>query len=158
MVWIVALTRPNYEAIAEVNLGRQGFEHYCPKYQSKQPNKPSIVKVLFPRYIFIFIDQEWYSIKGTRGISKVLLGDNGPATLPEKIITDLKLREKNGLVQLSAPSKFQIGDRVKATEGPLIGHLLICDTMLPHERVRVLMELLGRKVTVELDEKSLIAA
>ncbi len=152
------MTRPQYEAIAGVNLTRQGYTFYCPKYLVKQANKPSSIKPLFPRYIFIFIDQFWSSILGTRGISKVLLNGEGPATLPTKIISDLKSREKNGLVQLTTPHKFQVGDLVKTSEGPLVGHVLICDTMLPHERVRVLMDLLGRKVAVELPEKSLIAA
>ncbi len=158
MSWIVAMTRPQYEAIAGVNLTRQGFDYYCPKYLSKQANKPSSIKPLFPRYIFIFIDQFWSSILGTRGISKVLLNGDGPATLDAKIISDLKSREKNGLVQLVPPSKFQVGDKVKVSEGPLVGHVLICESMLPHERVRVLMELLGRKVPVVLDEKVLTAA
>ncbi len=158
MPWIVSMTRPNYEAIASVNLTRQGFVNYVPKYQTKQANKPIAIKPLFPRYIFIFIDQFWSAILGTRGISKVLLNGDGPATLPGSVITDLRSREKNGLVQLTAPPKFSIGDRCKATEGPLVGHLLIYEGMSSQDRVKVLASLLGRKVVIELPEKSLIAA
>lgn len=152
------MTRPQYEAIAEVNLTRQGYVNYVPKFQSKQANKPSVIKPLFPRYIFIFIEQFWSSIMGTRGISRVLLGDNGPATLPDSVITGLKAREHNGLVSLTQPPKFQPGQRVKTDTGPLTGHLLIYEGMSTHDRVRVLADLLGRKVLIELPEKTLIAA
>lgn len=152
------MTRPQQEAIAAVNLSRQGYVNYCPKFATKQANKPTIIRPLFPRYIFIFIDQFWSSILGTRGISRILLGDNGPATLPESVITDLKAREEHGLVTLTAPPKFRPGDPVKTDTGPLQGHLLVYEGMSSHDRVRVLADLLGRKVIIELDEQSLTAA
>lgn len=158
MPWIVGVTRPNYEAIAEVNLTRQGYTSYCPKFKITQPNKPSSIKVLFPRYIFIFIDQFWSSILGTRGISRVILGDNGPQPMPGYEIEKLRARELHGLVQLTAPPRFTPGDHVKTDTGPLVGHLLVYAGMSSHDRVKVLADLLGRKVTVELPEKSLIAA
>lgn len=152
------MTRPNHEAIAGINLARQGYEYYCPRFATKQANKPTVIRPLFPRYIFILIDQFWSSILGTRGISRILLGDNGPATLPTTVITELKAREQNGLVTLTTPPKFRPGDQVKAVSGPLTGHLLIYEGQSVHDRVRVLAELLGRKVVIELPEKSLIAA
>lgn len=158
MAWICALTRPNQEAIAEVNLTRQGYPNYCPKFQTKQVNKPTTIKVLFPRYIFICIDQFWSSILGTRGISRVLLGDNGPSTLPESVIKGLRQRELNGFVQLTAPPRFQPGDPVKCDTGPLTGYPLVYEGMSSQDRVKVLADLLGRKVSIELPEKSLIAA
>lgn len=158
MGWIVAVCRPNQEAIAEVNLTRQGYLHYCPKIQIKQPNKPTLIRPLFPRYIFIFIEQFWSSIMGTRGISRVLLGDNGPQSLPETIIKDLKRRELHGYVQLTAPPRFTPGEQVKTNEGPLVGIPLIYESMSGSDRVKVLAELLGRKVIVEVPEKNLVAA
>ncbi len=152
------MTRPNHEAIAAVNLERQGYLSYCPKYATKQVKKPIVIRPLFPRYIFILIDQFWSSILGTRGISRVLLGDNGPAILPTHVIDELKSREVNGLVSLTTPPKFHPGDPVKTLSGPLTGHLLIYEGQSVHERVRVLAELLGRKVVIELPEKSLVAA
>lgn len=152
------MTRPNHEAIAAVNLERQGYVNYCPKFAMKQANKPIVIRPLFPRYIFILIDQLWSSILGTRGISRVLLGDNGPATLPTQVIDELKAREIHGLVTLTTPSKFHPGDPVKTLSGPLTGHLLVYEGQSVHDRVRVLAELLGRKVVIELPEKSLIAA
>jgi transcriptional antiterminator RfaH len=152
------MTKPGHESIASVNLTRQGYTNYCPFYKKKQVGKPSVIRPLFARYIFIFVNQAWYSILGTRGMSRILMGDLGPQSIPTTIIDGLKQREVNGLVELISPPKFSKGDKVKADEGPLSGHLLIYDEMLPHDRVRVLMSLLGRQVPIELDEKSLSAA
>lgn len=95
---------------------------------------------------------------GTRGISRVLLGDDGPARLPDECIKDLRAREHHGLVQLTSPPKFLPGDRVKTETGPFVGHLLIYEGQSAHDRVKVLVNLLGRAVRIELDEKTLVAA
>ncbi len=153
------MTKPNCETIASVNLQRQGFEYYCPWFSQKIPNKKPIRRPLFPRYIFILIDKVWYSLQGTRGITRVLLGLDGPQTIPSDIIGALRAREgKDGLISLQPAPKFRSGQSVKASHGPLVGHALIYDGMLSHDRVRVLMELLGRKVCVEIKEKLLVAA
>ena len=154
MGWIVALTRPNHESIAEHNLTRQGYVNYCPRFLQK----PSVVRPLFPRYIFIFIDNTWSSILGTRGISRVILGDNGPQHLPSAEIDKLRAKEINGLVSLSSPPRFQPGDKVRTDEGPLSGLLLVYEGMRDADRIKVLVDLLGRKVLVELDAKTVVAA
>jgi len=90
----------------------------------------------------------------------VLLGNDGPLILPGSELDNLRKREGvNGLIQLSPlPPKFQNGDKVKATEGALAGHLLIYEGMTAKDRCRVLAQLLGGHVRVELDEKLLVAA
>jgi transcriptional antiterminator RfaH len=157
-MWIVAMTRPAHEAIAALNLSRQGYTSYVPKYAKRQGQKASVIRPLFPRYIFIQVEQFWSSILGTRGISRVLLADEGPAQLPDRIIKELKARELHGLIQLTTPSKFLPGEKVKTETGPLVGHLLIYEGQSSHDRVKVLANLLGRACVIELPEKSLIAA
>ncbi len=152
------MCKANQESIAEYNLTRQGYEHYCPRFQQKVPNKPTLIKPLFPRYIFILIDKMWHSIRGTRGISHVLLSDNGPQSIPTSIINEIRSREQNGFINLSAESKFKPGDKVKTDEGPFTGLLLIYEGMSSNDMVKVLASILGRKVVVTLPEKSLAAA
>ncbi len=158
MSWTVVLTKPNQEGIAELNLARQGYTSYCPRYQQVIPNKTPVTRPLFPRYMFVFIDQFWSSLMGTRGISRVLLNGNGPVYLPTSEIDKLREREIKGLVQLTPPPKFHPGQKVKCGEGPLTGHLVIYEGMTGRDRVRVLADLLGRKCLIELDEKTLVAA
>jgi transcription antitermination factor NusG len=88
----------------------------------------------------------------------VLLGDNGPQFISEAIIMSIKGREYKGLVELDPAPKFNKGDKVKTDEGPLSGLPLLYEGMSGPDRVKVLVELLGRKVLVTIPEKSLVAA
>ena len=155
---MLALTKPNQESIATEHLARQGFPSYCPRFKEKKPNKKAVIRPLFPRYLFVEIDQAWYPIRGTRGISHVLLGANGPQLVPYKVIQSLRDREEGGLVSLTPKARFSPGTKVKASSGPLQGLALIYEGMSAHDRVRVLVDLLGRSVVVELEDKLLVAA
>jgi transcriptional antiterminator RfaH len=159
MTWIVAMTKPNSEAIAGYNLQRQGFEYYLPQIQIKHPNKKTQIRPLFPRYIFIAIKDAWYCLKSTRGIARILLGDDGPQVLPSHVIDTLKKQEDSkGYVALEPKPKFLPGDKLKATEGPFLGLPLLYDGMSAHDRVYVLLEFMGRKTRTEVDAKILVAA
>jgi transcriptional antiterminator RfaH len=158
MPWAVAVSKPNHEAIAAFNLQLQGFSYYYPKFPVKKPTT-TVVRHLFPRYIFVFIEQMWRSLHGTRGISYVLMGEGGPQIVPDSIINTIKAREdKNGLYQLTAPPKFAPGCKVKTQEGPLAGLPLLYVGMAGPDRVKVLAEILGRSVAVTLEERPLVAA
>ena len=159
MPWIVAATKPNSEALAILNLDRQGFESYCPRILQKRPNKPPLIRPLFPGYMFVKINLQWYSIRNTRGIRQVLLGDAGPSIIADIVIEELKAREgRDGLVTLEPKDKFAKGTTVKAIKGPFQGHLMIYEGMVSQDRVRVLLDLLGRKCVVEVQDKNIVAA
>ena len=155
------MTKPNCEAIAEENLLQQGYGCYYPKIRALQKGKIVVKRPLFPRYVFAFVDKLWYSIRGTRGVSYLLMNDAGPATIPDSVIDELKAREDtNGFIVLSKeklPERFQKGAQVRTTEGPLTGLDLIYDGMRDNERVTVLTMLLGRQVPVVMQEKFLVA-
>lgn len=156
--WVVAMTKPGCERTAAENLTRQGYTHYLPRYLSAKPGTKPRILCLFPRYIFIHVEEFWYSIKGTYGISKLLLVDGKPASVPASFITAMQAREDKGLIDLTPKERFRPGQEVRVADGPLAGYSLFYQGMTGPERVRVLMELLGRKVSVELNEKSLSAA
>ncbi len=159
MSWFVAMTKPNHEGIAAVNLQRQGFVFYYPRYAHKKPGLAAVIRPLFPRYMFVKLEQVWHSLNGTRGISYLLMGDSGPQLLPDTVVEAIQAREdKNGLYQLIAPPRFHKGSKVKSQEGPLAGLLLLYEGMSTHDRVKVLAELLGRSCVVEIEEKLLSAA
>jgi transcription antitermination factor NusG len=149
------MTKPNAEGIAAANLTRQGFDHYYPRFLFQRPDKTVSIRPLFPRYMFISIIDRWYSLLGTRGISRLLMADGGPALLSDIVIEQLRQREgKDGFITLVKP-RFKVGAKVRVDTGPFSGHLAIYEGMTHRERVRVLIDLLGQKVRVALDEKSL---
>jgi transcription antitermination factor NusG len=161
--WVVVLTKPNCENIAVANLTQQGFSCYAPRYKQLRPDKTVIIKPLFPRYIFTLISDKWYCIRGTRGVSYLLMGDTGPCQVPISIIEKIKSREDSeGFIMLEqkliGSPTFKKGDKVKVTEGPLLDKLLIYDGVTSNDRVRVLISMLGREVPAIIKEKSLVAA
>jgi len=158
MFWSVAITKPNNENRAEVNLVRQGYLTYLPKYLSKV-GKEIKVKILFPRYIFVRIEDQWHRINNTFGISRVLLNNESkPAVVSDKIIDNLKLKEDNkGLISLPEPPKFKQGESVRVANGSFSGYRALFDGMRPNERARVLIEMLGQQVSIELDERDLVS-
>jgi transcriptional antiterminator RfaH len=109
--------------------------------------------------MFVFVEQIWRSLTGTRGISYLLMGEGGPQMVADSVVNAIKKRDdKNGLFQLTAPPKFTPGEKVKTQDGPLAGLALIYEGQSAHERVKVLANLLGRSVRIELEEKALVAA
>ncbi|HET9285716.1 MAG TPA: transcription termination/antitermination NusG family protein [Candidatus Angelobacter sp.] len=161
MAWIVVMTKPNSEAIAVENLKRQGYGYYFPRILTSK-GATTLVRPLFPRYIFAQSDGTWYSLRSTRGVSYVLMNDDGPATVSDSVIESIRSKEnERGLIDLRAdkPEKFVKGEAVRATEGPLTGLDLIYEQRLSDkERVKVLADLLGRQVPVIIEEKVLVAS
>ena len=63
--------------------------------------------------------------------------------LADQIIDDLRKRERNGLIELPKRPALQPGDQVCILQGPFAGQLGLYAGMRPHERVLVLLQLLG---------------
>ena len=158
-MWCVAMTKPGSEHIAKANLERQGYVTYLPRYRYAKPGQKTRVLSLFPRYIFVWVDQFWVSITGTVGVSRLLMADGKPATILTEIIENLKAKEdKRGFISLTEKPKFEAGDKVKVADGVLSGYPMVVESMTGSERVKVLIEMLGRKVSVTLPEKTVVAA
>ena len=75
---------------------------------------------------------------------RLVLDGDRPAKVPDKVIAELKGREHNGLVELPADPGFRRGDQVRITRGVFSGQLALFERQRPHERVAVLLQLLGR--------------
>jgi transcription antitermination factor NusG len=77
-----------------------------------------------------------------------------PAKVPNAVISEIRDREVDGLVQLVQPDQLQPGDPVRIARGPLMGQLGIYAGMSSAQRVQVLFMLLAgqRKVTLALDD------
>ena len=71
--------------------------------------------------------------------------------MPDKVIAELKGRERSGLVELPPPRGFRCGDPVCITPGVFAGQLAVFDGMRPHERVAVLLQFLGRVELAKAD-------
>lgn len=163
--WFVVQAHVNGEANAAQNLVRQGFEIYLPRYLTRRRHARRVdfvAKPLFPRYLFVAIDmatQRWRPIQSTQGVSRLVCNGEGPAALPNGVLSALKAREDDrGFVRMEAKPAFAPGDRVRVLAGAFMDNAGLFDGMGDHDRVAILLDLLGRKVRVHLDADLVAAA
>jgi transcriptional antiterminator RfaH len=163
--WYVVQTQVNGEAKAAKNLRRQGYEIYLPRYLKRRRHARKAdftAKPLFPRYMFVAIDvatQRWRSIQSTFGVSRLVTHGDKPAVLPDGVVLALKAREDcRGFVKLDARPAFAPGDKVRVLAGAFMDNAGLFNGMADHDRVSILLDLLGRKVRVLLDADLVVAA
>lgn len=163
--WYVAQTQVNGEAKAAQNLARQGYDVYLPRYLKRRRHarkEDLVAKPLFPRYIFVAIDaasQRWRSIQSTLGVSRLVTNGDDPATVAEGIVRSLRAREDpNGFIQLDSKPAFVPGDKVRVLSGSFRESAGLFNGLADHDRVAILLDMLGRKVRVVLDVELITAA
>lgn len=163
--WYVVQTQVNGEAKAAEHLRRQGYETYLPRYLKRRRHARKVdfaAKPLFPRYMFVAIDvatQRWRSIQSTSGVSRLVTNGDEPAVVPEGVVCALKAREDaRGFVRMEAVPAFAPGDKVRVLAGAFIGNAGLFNGMADHDRVSILLDMLGRKVRLVLDADLVAAA
>lgn len=160
--WSVAQTQPFSERKAQRFLEGQNFVCYLPKilqggYRGPRREREA---ALFPRYLFVQIEDVWHSIKSTPGVAGVLCdGASVPIWVRDRVIEGLKAREnKDGFIVLPKKEPFKKGQKVKIISGQFAGQLALYDGMSSRARERVLLQMLGQHVSVELNIDSRIEA
>jgi transcriptional antiterminator RfaH len=163
--WYVVQTHVNAELKAATNLERQGFGIYLPRYRKRRSHArkiDTVVRPLFPRYLFVAIDlatQRWRAIQSTLGVSSLVCWSDKPASVEDGVINALKAREDEcGFIKLVPRSAFAPGDKVRIVEGAFIDSLALVEGVNDHARVAVLLDLLGRKVRVLIGADLIVAA
>ncbi len=163
--WYVAQTHINCEAKAAQNLQRQGFDIYLPRYLKRRRHARKVdftAKPLFPRYMFVAIDvatQRWRSIQSTIGVSRLVCNGDVPAAVPEGVVGALKGREDDkGFIRMDFRPAFAPGDKVRVLTGAFMDNAGLFNGMADHDRVSILLDMLGRKVRVLLDADMVAAA
>jgi len=150
--WGIAQCHSQREADAAEHLGRKGFECYLPKIKVSAKDRRYRIAPLFPGYCFVRINAIWYPILSTIGVIRLLRdGEKGPPSpINDKIVTDIQSCEVRGIVRIDPPARMKPGDRVRILRGTFKDHIATFDGMNGEQRVRVLLEFLGRKVPVKI--------
>jgi transcriptional antiterminator RfaH len=163
--WYVVQTRVNSETKAALNLLRQGYEIYLPRYLKRRRHARKVdfvARPLFPRYLFVtagLAAQRWRCIQSSVGVSHLVTNGNEPAVVPEGVVAALKAREDaRGFVKMDTSPKFASGDKVRVLTGVFMDSAGIFDGVVDHDRVAILLEMLGGKVRVYLDADLVTAA
>jgi transcriptional antiterminator RfaH len=163
--WHVVQVHVHAEAKAQMHLARQGFETYLPRYLKRRRHArrtDMVAAPLYPSYLFVTFNpliHRWRSIHSTVGVARLVCAGNVPAAIDCAIISGLKSRENaQGFIQLERRPQFAAGDKVRVREGVFTDCLGLFEGMGDRERVAILLDLLGRKVRVVLDEEFVVAA
>jgi len=80
----------------------------------------------------------------------LIMDGEHPARVPDQVIAGIRAREVRGAVELPKSSGLKPGDHVKILGGPFRGQLAFYAGMKPHQRVEVLLALLGSQQRVIL--------
>lgn len=157
--WYVLYTKPHKERHVSQFLGAKGVETYLPLVTIKRRNKYVEVP-FFPCYLFVRLDLTApgaLSVQWTPGLRRLVSFDGRPAVVGEGFIEALKVRlvEDDELLELRQVG-FRPGERVRVDEGPFQGFEGMFDRRLAgDERVRILLDFLGRTTAVEIDSRQL---
>ena len=88
---------------------------------------------------------------------RLVMDGEQPARVPDAVISEIRSRERNGLVELPKPRGLAPGTRVRVVSGPLSEQVGMLAVLRPHERVLVLLQLLGGERPVELARNAIEA-
>jgi transcription antitermination factor NusG len=150
--WSVAQCEPQREPTAHQFLTQQGFDVYLPIIKGERRR----FVPLFPSYLFVRIIDQWWAVTRTIGVLRVLMNGEQPAFVADDVVSKIQKQEKNGVIRLPAQRpKFLRGDEIRVVDGTFFGKIGVYEGMAPHDRQRVLLELLGRKVPVELPQTAI---
>jgi len=160
--WACAQVAPQQERAAQHFLQLRGFESYCPRLRvtrRQHGRKIELRPPLFVSYLFIWIVAgRWWDARWCPYVSRIILNGAQPAVVPDGVISEIKARERGGLVELPKREEFRMGEAVRVTHGPLVGCVGLYAGMRPHERCLVLLALLGGHQRVELARGDVEAA
>jgi transcription antitermination factor NusG len=161
--WYAVHTQPNRELRAKNQLENQAYEVFLPRrlktvrHARKLSNLPA---AFFPRYLFIRLDltrQRWRSVNGTFGVTSLVMQGEMPRPAPHGVVeTMIASVDANGFLCLE--ESLKIGTRVRLAAGPFAEKLGILDRLDDSGRVRVLLEIMGGTVPVQLERRFVTVA
>ena len=155
--------------MALTHLERQGFECFLPMaanpYQRQRNRNGARLRTqpdaepLFPRYLFLRAlpdVQNLAVVRSTRGVVGLVRMGHHLIQVPDQILRSLSERvdTQTGLIKLD-PVTLQPGEKVQVFDGPLMGAEGILQQHCGEQRALLLMSVLGRETTLEVDSLQL---
>lgn len=160
--WYVVHSRPKCEHIAAgLMAGLENVETYCPRIRFQRITRRGkiwFVEALFPSYFFAHFnpDDMLRAVKHSQSVIRVVGFGDELVPVADRVIQELKAEMDNKEVHVVEVG-IKVGDFVELTEGPMRGLKGIVNaTLNGADRVRVLLEFLGRENAVEVHTSKLL--
>jgi len=163
--WYCVRAQPKREHLAAGNLrALGGVEVFCPRIRFRKGTRRGPVwflEALFPGYLFARFDyvREHAMVQYASGVSGILHFGKQVIVVGQDVVEALRRR----LVSMEEVPVFEIdaalnvGDPVNIAEGAFTGlESVVTQLLSGKERVRVLIEFLGRQIEAEVSKMSVI--
>lgn len=162
--WFCVRAQPKHEQLAAVSLRRiLGVECFAPRIRYRKITQRGpvwFVEAMFPGYLFArFVFAELYrQAQSMPGVTGIVRFGSRIAALPETTIAELRTASGDDELIVFNPEP-KVNDAVKIASGAFIGLEAIVTQVLPSkERVRVLLDFLGRQIEAEISSPQVIPA
>lgn len=151
--WYVIYTKAQKEEVAQFNLKLRGVEAFFPQLLlPKFSRRQKQVVPLFPNYLFVQIDFEraYDVVRWTPGVKCFVSFNETPIPIDDGVADYLLSRaDHNGIIV--ARSDLKSGQEIRICGGPFEGLLGVIEQLADAKgRVKILMQLLSRKLSVEV--------
>lgn len=160
--WFCVQAQPKHEHIGAAHLRQAEIEVFLPRIRFKKGSVRGpvwVTEVLFPGYLFARFN--WQDslrlVHHTTGVSRVVSFGGKAPRIPDAAMSELK--DSVGEKELHViPEEFQPGEQVQISGGAFHGLTAVVTHVYPaRERVRVLLDFLGRQTSVDLPTSSLVS-
>ena len=163
-VWFCLRTEPKREHLAATALRRRfGIECLSPRLRFRRLTQRGavwFVEAMFPGYLFarFVYSTQHRAVESSHGVRGIVRFGQRLATLPENTI--IALQSKAGAEEVvTIDSSPKIGQPVHIVEGPFQGLEVVVTQLLPaRERIRVLLDFLGRSLEMEVPAGKVLPA
>lgn len=153
--WYAIYTKPHAEDLAQEQLEKRDIPVFLPKiceFRFRRHKLRECIQPLFPNYLFarFTIPHEYYQVKWTKGVKRIVGSGDIPLYLDDSIIIFLKEQvSEKGLIH--PQPQLKNGDKIRITQGPLEGLWGIVQGGVDAKgRVKILMDILNTGAKIEL--------
>jgi transcriptional antiterminator RfaH len=160
--WYCLRSQPKHEHIAAAHLRIvAGVTVFCPRIRFKRATRRGLVWVteaMFPGYLFACFElaRMHLQVRYAHGVSGIVRFADRYPTIEEAALA--QLRDHTGTTDVKEMSyDLSQGDEVKIVNGIFVGLEAVVTQVLPaKERVKVLMDFLGRQIEAEVERSSVL--
>jgi transcriptional antiterminator RfaH len=155
--WYCLRSQPKHEHIAAAHLRMlDGVTVFCPRIRFKRKTRQGVVwitEAMFPGYLFASFElaEMHRKVSYAHGVSGIVRFADRYPTIDEGALA--RLWNHTGPAEIKELSfELSQGDQIKIVEGIFVGLEAVVTQVLPaKQRVRVLMDFLGRKIEAEVE-------
>ncbi|MBV9998643.1 MAG: transcriptional activator RfaH [Verrucomicrobia bacterium] len=160
--WYCLRSQPKHEHIAAAHLRRlEGVEVFCPRIRFQRQTRQGlawVTEAMFPGYLFARFNffEMHRQVRYAHGVSAIVRFGDRYARVEDEILAPLR-NHVDGAEVTQLNYELCQGDQVEVVGGVFTGLQAVVTQVLPaKQRVKVLMDFLGRTMEAEVERSSVL--